>query len=96
MNAPAHSQSFNFMFNLFEVQGGITKKSLNQNQIQIQIWPVFSDYDYNYDIRSINFPDYDYNYEKIDYNRNRLIMIIIDPNPHALNFLVHCTALELC
>jgi hypothetical protein len=35
----------------------------------------------NYDYRSINFSDYNYDYEKIYYNRNRVIIIIIDPNP---------------
>ena len=46
---------------------------------------IFS-YNYNYDYRSINFLDYnyDYDYKKIDYNRNQLIMIIIDPNPAAV------------
>jgi hypothetical protein len=37
----------------------------------------------NYDYGSISFSDYNYNfdYEKIDYNRNWVIMIIIYPNP---------------
>jgi hypothetical protein len=57
-----------------------------------------SDYNYDYlpqsflitinDYRSINFPDYnyDYAYEKINYNRNKVILIIIDPNPGLHRF----------
>jgi hypothetical protein len=40
----------------------------------------------------MNFPDYNYNYDykKIDYNRNQVILIIIDPNPtHVICFFCH-------